>query len=98
MLNPRNPADGGNKIFPALPLGAKYFSPFWSQGVIAPPSLLSLLHPVPFDPTPLLQPVKQGVQGCDVKPQGAIGSELNQLGDVISVARPALKQRQHQKF
>jgi DNA-binding NtrC family response regulator len=32
-----------------------------------------------IDPTPLLQPVKQGIKGGDVKPQGTARPDLNQL-------------------
>src|SRR5947209_4820379 len=60
MFNPRNSADGGNKILPALLLGAQHGAAFGSQRVISPPALLRLFDPAALDPFVLFQTVEQG--------------------------------------
>src|SRR5438552_6703583 len=98
MLNSCYPADDGDEILPALLLRPKHLPALRRQTVISPPALLGLFHPAPLDGSLLFQPMEQGIERGNVKSQGAAGSDLNQLRNVIPVARLILEQRQHQKL
>src|SRR6267378_5580421 len=83
-------ADDGDEILPALLLRTKLLLAFRRQLVISPSALLRLFHPSSVDPALLLQAMQQWIERRDMKLQGSAGSDLNQLRNVIAVARLVL--------
>src|SRR5690242_1345264 len=98
MFDSCNPADDGDEILPALLLRSKLPLAGRSQLVIAPPALLRLLHPYARNPAFFLQTMQQWIERGDMKSQSPARSNLNQLRDVIPVARLILDQRHHQQL
>ena len=67
------------------------------QLVVAPPPLAGLLDPPAFDPAALLEAIQHRIERRDPEGEGAFGPRLDQLADLVAVARPLLHQRQHQQ-
>ena len=68
------------------------------QAVVAPSTLLRFLDPPSDDPSVLLQSVEQRIERSHMKSQSPARSELNQLRNVIPMARLILEQREHEKL
>src|SRR5215813_1769608 len=91
-------ADQGDKFLPALLLRSELFPAEKRQAVVSAPTLLRFFHPASFDPAFLLQTMEQRVERRDVKLERAAGADLDELRDVVAVARLILEQRHHQQL
>src|ERR1700748_447739 len=79
--------DDCDEIFPALLFRAEHLEALWREAIVAAPALLGLLHPESVNGAFLLQSMQQGVERGDVKLKSAAGAELDQLGNVVAMAR-----------
>jgi hypothetical protein len=98
MFVGRDPPDGLNECFPPLTLGCEHFATFGREAVETSTTLTASLDPSPGNPTAPFKPVQQGVHGGSFEAQRSFGALLNQLTQVVPMARPALQQRQNQQF
>lgn len=73
-------------------------APFPGQPIVATTALAGSLHPTPFEPAPLLQAIKQGIQSGRAEAQFATGSGFDQLANLVAVALPGLDQGQDEEL
>src|SRR4026208_527929 len=83
-----------DKCLPGVTLAGEHTTAFRGQGVETAPPFTGFLDPLPLQPPALLEAVQERIEGCDVKLHGAVRSLLDQLADLIAVARPRLQDRQ----
>src|SRR5512146_3506449 len=98
MLHSCNALHGSDKLQPCVALLCKHLAAGGGELVIAAAALPALLHPAALDPAALLQPVKQRIKRGDVETNGPAGLVLNELADLIAVARPRLQQGEDQQL
>src|SRR6266545_4508428 len=98
MFDSCDSCDEGDEIFPTLLLRTERLAPCGRERVIPAAALLGLLHPAAGDPAFGLEPMEQGIERRHVKAQRAAGARLDQLGDVVAVARLIFEQGEDQKF
>src|SRR5215831_18561275 len=98
MFDPRHPPDRFHECFPPLPMGAEHSTSVRGEPIKAPPPLTRLLDPAPGNPAAAFQAVEERVQRSRVKPQRPLGPRLDELGDLVPVARSRLEQRQNQQL
>src|SRR5688572_16119922 len=89
---------GPNERLPGVALAGEHATAFRGQGVETAPSFTGFLDPLSLQPSALLEAVQQGIERRDVKPHGAVRSLLDQLADLIAVARPRLQDRQDEQL
>src|SRR5580700_7295841 len=98
MAGPHNSVDGGNKLLPGTALGLQELAPGRREPVTAAAALAVFLQPAAGDQTAVLQPEQDGVQRPDAKADLAVGTFLNQLADIVPMARPAFQQSENQQL
>src|SRR5215467_12247981 len=98
MFGSGDAADRGHEGLPRAALRLQHFLPFGRQFVIAPPPLPGLLHPLPLNPAPLLKPVEQRIERCDMETQRPARTGLDQFGNVVAVPGPDLDEREDQQL
>src|SRR5580704_16315715 len=98
MAGPYNSIDCGDKLLPGTALGLQELAPGRCEPVTAAAALAVFLQPAAGDQAAVLQPEQNGVQRPDAKADMAVGAFLNQLADIVSVARPAFEQSENQQF
>src|SRR4051812_25925729 len=98
MLGLRDPAHRLDERAPRPPPRAQRLSARRGEAVVAPPPLRGLLDPTPFQEALRLEPVEEGIERGDVEPKGAVGAGLDELADLIAVARPLLDQGEDQEL
>src|SRR5215813_13116084 len=86
--------DGRHKRPPGAALRRQYFLAFGRQFVITPPPLPGLLHPSPFNPAALFQPIQKWIERGDVETQLALRTRLDQFADVIAMPLPYFEKRE----
>src|SRR5215831_435274 len=94
MFGSGNATDSRDKRLPGAAMRRQYFLAFGSQFVITPPPLPGLLHPSPFNPAALLQPIQKRIERSDGEAQLALRTRLDQFADVIAVPRPYFEKRE----
>src|SRR6185503_634206 len=57
-----------------------------------------LLHPAPLQPPPLLQPVEKGIERRDVEAQASVRARLDELADLVAVARTGFEQGEDEEL
>ena len=87
MFNSCDAADEGHKVLPALLLGGQFLAAVASEGVVAAAALLRFFDPFALDPTVFFQTVEEGVEGGYMELESAAGAQLDELGDIVAVAR-----------
>src|SRR5215207_4121511 len=98
MFRVRDAADGLDELAPGVALRGEYFLPFGRQLVVAAAALPGLLHPAPLNPAPALQTVEQRVERRDVEAQHAARALLDEVADVVAVARLVLDEREDEQL
>ena len=97
-------ADAGDAVqgreerAPAPALGVEDLLARGRQPVEAAPAHAGLLDPVALDQAAALEAVERRVQRRDVELQRAVGTAVDQLGDLVAVAVALLEQREDQGF
>src|SRR5215203_2422528 len=94
-----DPHDVVDRVDVGLPGGAlagEDVTPLRGQPVEAAFALTGFLHPSTFDQSAVLEPEQGGVERRQGKGQASARTGLDQLPDLISVARPIFDQRQDQ--
>src|SRR5262249_11058160 len=94
MFGSGDAIDGRHKRLPGAALRRQHLLAFGSQFVITPPPLPGLLHPSPFDPAALLQPIQKRIERSDVEAQLTLRTRLDQFADVIAVPLPYFEKRE----
>src|SRR5215813_7008805 len=94
MFGSGDAIDGSHKRLPGAALRRQHLFAFGRQFVITPPPLTGLLHPSPFDPSTLLQPIQKRIERSDVESQLALRPRLDQFADVIAVPLPYFEKRE----
>src|SRR5918994_4128564 len=72
--------------------------PFRADPVVPSPALARLLDPAPLDPASALHAVEGRVEGGRVEPQRPLRPRLDELGDLVAVARPLFDQGEDQEL
>jgi hypothetical protein len=98
MAGPHDSVDGGDKLLPGSALGLQEFPPGGRQPVTPAAAFAVFLQPAAGDQATVLQPEQDGVQRPDAEADLSVGTFLNQLADVVSMARPAFEQSQNQQL
>ena len=68
------------------------------QPVTAAAAFTGLFQPAPGDKAPVFQAEQNRVQRADTETDLALGALLDQLADVVSMARPPFQQSEHQQL
>jgi len=92
ILDSGDPADGLNEIAPAITLRGENFFPRRRKPVITASALPRFLDPPAPNPTAFLESIKQGIKRGDIEAERAARSQLDQLADVVPVARSIFDQ------
>jgi hypothetical protein len=79
-----------NELPPHALLMLQHPSSLRSQPIKATAALTRFLNPLTGNQSTLLQTVKQGIERGDIKTQHARRARLDELGDLVSVARTVL--------
>src|SRR5262245_26918853 len=79
---------------PGVALARQHASAFGREAVETSAPLSRLFHPLALQPPALLEAIEQGIQGRDVELQLAARLRLNQLADLVAVARARFDDRQ----
>src|SRR5215813_8614781 len=98
IFRSRYTTDGGHKGLPDAALRGQRLLAVFRQFVKTSPPLPGFLHPAAFDPAALFQPVKQEIKRGGVELQHAVRARLDQLADLVTMARAGLQQRQDEQF
>src|SRR3954465_5940421 len=85
-------SDGAHEVHPLASMAAQEALARRHDPVIAPPPLRRFFYPSPFDEAVVLQTVEQGIQRRGVHAQETIRSLLEELAQLIPVARLRLEQ------
>src|SRR2546422_64782 len=83
---------------PGLLLLCQHAFPISRQLVEAAAPLVWLFDPGTLDPSALLEAVEQGIEGIDVECELTAGPRVDQLPEIIAVARPSLEDGEDQQL
>src|SRR3954468_15388766 len=95
---PHDCFDGPDERLPGLPLLAQDAAPLRREPVEASAPLTRFLNPAALDPAAVLEAEQRGVERWEGKRQLPARAGLDQLADLVSVARTSLEQRQDEHF
>jgi len=98
MFVARDPPYGMNERFPSFTLSGEHFTAFRRNAIEPSVATPTPLDPSPFDPSASFEPVQQRVHGGSLEAQCPLRSRLDQLTQVVSVARLAFHQRKNQQL
>src|SRR5574339_259019 len=87
MVDSRDEAHRLDKRLPGIALTGEDAPPLGGQAVEPAPAFASLLDPAAAQPAALLEAVEQRVERRDVKFQPPVRAGLDQLADLVAVAR-----------
>src|SRR6185436_16026092 len=90
--------DGVDEFPPVVALRGEHAPPFGGEPVEAPPPLAGLLDPASRDPAALLEAVEEGIERGDLEADPSVGSLLDQLADLVAVARTGLDEREDEEL
>src|SRR5258706_4066230 len=90
--------DGVGELAPRAALRREDARTGGGQPVVAAPALARFLDPAADDPAALLEPVQQRIQRGDAEFQHAARSRLDQLAQVVAVARLIFDERQDEEL
>src|SRR5947207_13170143 len=91
-IDPSDAIERRKEIGPGLPLFVENLAPGGCHFVVAPPALSRFLNPASLNPPARLEPVEHRIERCDVKLEHGFGTLLDQLRDLVVVARPVINQ------
>src|SRR5882762_626207 len=98
MFGLRDLVNGVDELAPVVTLCGEHVPAFGGQAVEAAPALARLLDPLARDPPALLEAIEEGIEGGDLELEAAAGACLDQLADLVAVARARLDERQDQQL
>src|SRR3982751_6388312 len=98
MFGPRDQLNRLDELAPVITLRGEHLAAFCRQPIKAPAALAGLLDPPSRDPAALLEPIEQRVERGHFELQPPAGSLLDQLADLVAMARASLDERQDQQL
>src|SRR6266542_336532 len=98
MPNPRDAIERREERAPAAPLGIEHRLPLAGDAIEAAASRPGLFHPSAFDEAAALEPIERRIQRRHVKFQRALGTLIDELGNLVAVAVALFQQRENQDF
>src|SRR5438552_49311 len=98
MLHPRDAIDGRHELLPATAVREQQPFAFGGDAVIAAAPLPGLLDPAALDERAAFHAIEQRVERRDVESKDAARSRLDELGELVSVPRLMLEERQRQQL
>ena len=97
MLNSGDAVDRLDELDPAMALLRQHLFARRRKAIIAAATLPGFFNPPTADPVPFFQPIEQGVQRCDVEPEGAPRAQFDKLSNFITVPRAVFEEgKNHQ--
>src|SRR5262249_19348982 len=98
MFGPGDAVDGIDELAPGVALRGEDVGAGRRQPVEAPAALPGLLDPAALDPPALLQAVQEGIEGCNAERNRAAGAGLDELAQLVTVARLGLEEREDEEL
>src|SRR5689334_14542473 len=98
MVDSRDPADRLGERTPRAALRFEDLRSRCGQGVVAAAALPGLLDPASLDPAAFLEAIQQRIERCHAELEDAVGLGLDQLAQVVAVARLVLEQREDEEL
>src|SRR5258706_8661937 len=95
---PRDAVQCREERAPAPPLRGEHRLSFRGEAIETFAALTALLDPPALNETAALEAVERGVERGDVKLQGAAGSAVDQLRQLVAVAIALVEEREQQNF
>jgi hypothetical protein len=98
MTEPCDAIQRAKEVLPEASLVREYLPASRREPVVSPPSLTGFLDPPSFDQTFRLHAVKRRIKGSDVEGDGALGSIVDELRDLVAMAVSFFQKRKDQEF
>src|SRR5947209_6764019 len=98
MFGLRNLRDRVDELPPVIALRGEDALALGRQTIEAPPAFAGLLDPLARNPSPFLEPVEQRIERRDLEFQASAGALLDQLADLVAVARARVHEREDQEL
>src|SRR5688500_19907079 len=94
MVRSGDQIHGGDERLPRVALLREHAPAFNGQGIEATSPLAWLFHPPAVQPAAFFEAIEQRIERGDIELHPAFGPALDQLADLVTVARPRLDDRQ----
>src|SRR5437870_13552234 len=98
MLESGDAIDSADELAPAVALLGEDGGASRRELVVAAAALARLLDPAPLNPAALLEAVEQRIQRRDAEAEHAARARLDQLAQLVAVARLRFDERQDEQL
>src|SRR6266705_3064571 len=98
MFHPGDATDCGDELAPCIALRGEHLRALRREAVVPAAALAGLLDPPAVNPPALLEAIEHGVERGDAERENAARSGLDQLAEVVAMARLVLDERQDQEL
>src|SRR6187549_286928 len=98
MFHPRDAGDRLHEVPPVVALRREHLPSLPGEPVETPPAGARLLDPPALEPAALLEAVEERVEGSDVEAEAALGAVLDELADLVPVARARLEEGEDEQL
>jgi hypothetical protein len=98
MCDSCHPRDRSNKVAPIAALSRKHFPAGSGESVITPAPLAGFFDPATADPSAAFQAIQEGIERTDIEMEDTARPQLDQLADLIAMARSIFEERQDKEL